>query len=109
MLHPDGSEKAELLDVLVRPYPERVAGDPVSYAFDEESGALTLVYRPDRAITAPTLIVLPPRRFPAGARVGCDGCASEVVAGQARITRPPRGDPATVTVTPVDAAARSRR
>ena len=32
LLTPDGSEKAVLLGALVRPYPERVAGDPISYA-----------------------------------------------------------------------------
>src|SRR3990172_8130615 len=35
LLAADGSERTALTDALVRPYPERVAGDPVAYAFDE--------------------------------------------------------------------------
>ena len=34
LLDADGNEKTALLDVLVRPYPARVAGDPISYGFD---------------------------------------------------------------------------
>src|SRR5262249_24548141 len=98
LLHTDGSEKPELLDALVRPYPERVAGDPVEYRYDETTGSLTLVYRPDPGVSAPTIIVLPPRRFPDGAHVVCDGCESVVEGHEARITRPPRGSPATVRV-----------
>ena len=67
LLHADGSEKTELLDAVVRPYPERIAGDPVSWSFDDER--LTLVYRRDPRITAPTVIAAPRRRWPNGATV----------------------------------------
>jgi hypothetical protein len=44
------------------------------------------------------VIALPPRLYSAGARVVCDGCAAEVAAGTVRITRPPAGDPAVVSI-----------
>ncbi len=77
LLRPDGSEKTELLDLLVRPYPEWVAGDPISYAFDESSGAFSFSWRPDGTIVAPTEIVVPTRVYPKGYAVVCDDCSIE--------------------------------
>jgi hypothetical protein len=67
LLHADGREKEELLDAVVRPYPERVAGDPVAWSFEDER--LVLVYRRDPDIAAPTVIAAPRRRWPGGAAV----------------------------------------
>ena len=42
-----GDEKPELVGALVRPYPERVAGTPSSYAFDPATSTFELVYHPE--------------------------------------------------------------
>jgi endoglycosylceramidase len=86
LLHADGSEKTELIDVLARPYPERVAGDPVRYGLDGDR--FTLVYRSDAAIAAPTVISLPVRFYRSGVRVTCEGCTVELAPGAARIRAP---------------------
>jgi hypothetical protein len=59
--------------VVARPYPDRVAGDPISYDFDETSTTFTLRYRP-RASAAPTLLALPKRHYPGDVEVDCGGC-----------------------------------
>ncbi|HSN27041.1 MAG TPA: cellulase family glycosylhydrolase [Kofleriaceae bacterium] len=71
----DGSERQPLVDTLVRPYPERVAGDPTSYAFDAATSTFTFVYRP-RAMKQPTRIVVPARVYPQGFTVDCGDCAT---------------------------------
>ncbi|HKA87780.1 MAG TPA: hypothetical protein VKE22_08955 [Haliangiales bacterium] len=99
LLDASGAEKPELLSALVRPYPARVAGDPVSWSW--EGGAFTLVYRPDRAISAPTQIILPSRVFPRGARWECAGCAATASGDVLEVTTPPAGAIATVVVYPL--------
>jgi len=86
LLDPQGNEKPALLGVLVRPYPERVAGDPVSYAFDAASRTFTLTYTPHGHAT--TEISVPDRVYPAGYQVDCGGCASPSEAGLLVIDSP---------------------
>jgi len=101
LLGPDGAEKPVLLETLVRPYPARIAGEPSSFAFDEDSRRFTLTYRPDRGISAPTEIVTPVRVYPAGYVVECGGCLVERAAGRLLVRRPPAGaTELTLTVTP---------
>ena len=100
LLYPDGTEKKKLLAALIRPYPERVAGDPLSYAFDETSGSFTLRYRPRAGITAPTVIVLPARLYPGAIKVSCGGCSTSRSGELLRVTKPPAGDPVTVVISP---------
>jgi endoglycosylceramidase len=101
MLKADGTEKTDLVDTLVRPWPERVAGDLVSYAFDETTTTFTLIYTPDRSLTAPTEIVLPGRVYPNGAvSVDCGGCQMSMQGDVLRIERPGDGEQVTVTVGP---------
>ena len=100
MLASDGSEKAELLDVLVRPWPERVAGDPVSIAYDEAASRLEVTYRPDRRSAAPTEIAVPERRYPGGYAVECGGCETERAPGLLRVLTAPAGEVVSVIVTP---------
>lgn len=100
LLGPDGGEKRVLLDVLVRPYPARVAGDPLSFEYDESSRTFTLSYRPSARVVAPTEIVLPRRVYPAGYRVACGGCTIERSVDLVRITHPPASGVARVVVTP---------
>jgi hypothetical protein len=94
LLDAQGNEKPALLGALVRPYPERVAGTPHAYAFD--AGTFVLTYTPSG--TAPTVIAVPPRVYPAGYTVECDGCTYEVLPRELVITSPPRGSPATISL-----------
>ena len=100
ILAADGSEKAELLGALVRPWPERVAGDPESFAFDPATSTFTLRYKADPDVGAPTEIVVPERAYPSGYEVDCGGCATEGEAGRLMITRAPPGEVAVVTISP---------
>ena len=99
-LDASGNEAHPLIDTLVRPYPERVAGDPVSWSYDAPSATFALTYHPDPASTAPTTLVIPARLYPAGFGYDCGGCAASVSAGGLVISAPGRGDPAVVTVHP---------
>jgi endoglycosylceramidase len=72
LLDSDGNEKPALLDLLVRPYPERVAGTPIAYAFD--AGTFTFEYRPSAGITE---LSVPARTYPDGYQVECGGCSVE--------------------------------
>ena len=49
-------------DLLIRTYPQAVAGTPISFSFDPATGVFTLVYRADPSIHAPTRIFVPVRR-----------------------------------------------
>jgi endoglycosylceramidase len=108
LLNDDGSEKALALDAVVRPYPMRVAGDPIDWSFDDTSSTFTFHYAPDRAVSAPTLISVPTRAFPNPAHVSCGGCTFSVAAGLVTISAPPPPAsgadggtlPATITITP---------
>lgn len=100
VLDDDGTEREPLLSTLVRPFPERVAGDPVSYAFDAATSTFTLSYLPDPSVEAPTVISVPARVYPNGYVVQCDGCETRELDQTLEITSPPSGDPAVVTVAP---------
>lgn len=100
LLDPDGNEKPLLVDTVVRPYPMRVAGTPASYSFDAATRTFTLVYAPDRGVSASTEISIPPRSYPAGYQVECGGCEHHEAASTLVIDEPPTQTPATITVTP---------
>ena len=46
-------------DALARTYPEAIAGRPISLSFDPTGGTFHLVYVPDHALHAPTVIFVP--------------------------------------------------
>ncbi len=100
LLNGDGSERAILLDEVVRPYPQRVAGTPESVSFDETTRAFVLRYRADEAITAPTVLSVPSRVYPDGYSVTCDGCTYEKSAELLTVTAPPAGTDAELTIAP---------
>jgi endoglycosylceramidase len=100
LLDPDGNEKPTLVDVLVRPYPARVAGDPIAYAFDAASSTFTFSYAPDRALALPTEIVVPARRYPNGYTVECGGCRYEPRGDELVIDAPPSSNPAVIVIHP---------
>jgi endoglycosylceramidase len=100
LLRADGSEKKELADVLTRPYPERVAGKLLSYAFDPSMHSATISWEPDASALGPTEIAVPARVFPAGATVECGGCTVEEAPGVVRLRTSPPGNPVVVTLHP---------
>jgi endoglycosylceramidase len=85
MLDPQGNEKPELLEVLVRPYPELVAGEPVRVAFDEDSSTFTFEWKPDGSGLATELSV-PERVYPNGYQVDCAGCQVDEAPGRLLVT-----------------------
>lgn len=65
-----GPEKTAKTDVLVRAYPQRVAGDPLEYAYDADARVLRLRFARNPDARGPTRIYVPVRRFyPEGFRV----------------------------------------
>jgi endoglycosylceramidase len=100
VLAEDGSEKKDLMGALVRPWPERVAGDPEGYAFDAATSTFTLRFTPDASISAPTVIVVPDRVYPNGYVVDCGGCTTKPQKGTVELTQVPAGSVAVVTVKP---------
>jgi endoglycosylceramidase len=100
LLDADGNEAQPLVDTVVRPYPERVAGDPVSWSFDPTTSTFTLTYRPNRAVAAPTIVSVPSRIYPAGYSVDCGGCVSEVRGSSLVVTAPGATDPAVIVLHP---------
>ena len=68
LVFPGGAEKPHV-SVFVRPYPARVAGTPLAFRYDPETGDLELTFRADPGVSGPTEIVLPARCYPAGFEV----------------------------------------
>jgi endoglycosylceramidase len=100
ILDADGAERPALLDVIVRPFPTLVAGDPIAYAFVAATSRFTFTYAPDAAATAPTEISIPARVYPNGYTIECAGCAHEVTGDTLVITRAPPTTPATIVLAP---------
>jgi endoglycosylceramidase len=98
LLHDDGSEKKELADVLTRPYPQRVAGKVISYAFDAKMQTATIQWEPDATVDTPTEIAVPVRVFPGGVVVDCGGCTVEEGPGTVRLRTQPPGNPVVITI-----------
>ncbi len=90
MMADDNTAKPVLLDVLVRPYPELVSGDPMMYAFDAPSSAFTFSYTPSGKL--PTEIVVPDSIYPGGYSVDCGGCTFEKQANRLVIDTPGDGN-----------------
>lgn len=57
------------LSAVVRPYAQKVAGEPLNMRFDPERGIFTFSFRHDNTITEPTELYVPNSQFPAGYRV----------------------------------------
>lgn len=94
----DGSEHVELLDAIVRPYPERVAGDPIAYAHDRATGTFTATWRQSATVSAPTIVSAPARAYPNGFDVACAGCEHRIEGARVLVTRAPAGE-VTLTLT----------
>lgn len=101
LLGDDGQPKPVLLELLARPYPRRVAGKPLSYAYDAANKRFELLVEPDVAITAPTVIAVP-AVFSGGAPldVECGGCTVTAKAGLLELSALPEVSRLTIAVTP---------
>ncbi len=93
----DGTDKPDMVAVVSRPYPSRVAGDSVQYAWDGTARALTVTYVPKRDIAAPTLIVVPPAFRPV--TVSCGDCTFDMGEPGVRVLTPPSAKTATIVIT----------
>ena len=70
--NPDGSD-APHADIMVRAYPRAVAGEPVSYGYDESTRCLSLVYEDRPGVEGATEIYVPEaRHHPDGWQVHVD-------------------------------------
>ncbi|MFT3838127.1 MAG: cellulase family glycosylhydrolase [Myxococcaceae bacterium] len=98
LLDDDGGERPVLLDEVAVPAPDRIAGTPVSFGFESDGGTFSLRYRPDRSLSAPTIIAVPERTWPGGFDVGCDGCKHHAAPGQLIIDEPATGDEVELTL-----------
>lgn len=95
LLDLEGNPKPLLLDAIVRPYPARIAGEPLAWSYDEATRTLAVQWRPDPAVRAPTVIVTPAHVYPSGAEVACDGCTVVERAGEVEL-----GGGSSATLTP---------
>ncbi len=100
LLAADGTPQDVLLDAIVRPYPELVAGDPVKISYDDTSQTFHFEWHVDSSLGEPTVISVPARVYPSGYKVECGGCATHEKSGRLFVDKPPPGDPATLTITP---------
>lgn len=96
------------LDVLVRPYPHAVAGTPLSYGFDRDTGVFTLRYsteRPDGSgrfgVGSVTRVFVPERHYPGGYTTSVEGATAHRAGAQGLelITRKGATE-VTLTITP---------
>lgn len=93
------NEKPALMSAIVRPYPERTAGDPISWSYDPATSTFTFSYHPNANVKAPTIVSVPDRLYPSGYSVDCGGCTYAKDAGRLTITAA-TGDVARVVLRP---------
>lgn len=92
----DGSEKPALWDVLVRPFPERIAGTPRSWSYDEGSGVFAVSYEGNGGVS---VVVVPARAYDGGFDVEVSG-GSATVTGERVEVAADAGADVEVIVTP---------
>jgi endoglycosylceramidase len=68
-----GTLRPDKLAALSEPYPMATAGTPLSERYDPATQTFTYTYRPDRRISAPTVLFTAPIQYPHGYRVQADG------------------------------------
>lgn len=99
LLDAQGGEVAPLVAAVVRPYPARIAGDPIGWSYDAASRVLEVRWHPDPHATAPTVIIAPARVYPQGVTVDCGGCSVERDGDEVHLGRL-TGDPAVARIAP---------
>lgn len=98
LLRPDGSEKTVLLDAVVRPFPMRVAGQPLEYAYDGAARRFSFSWIP--ASKGETEISVPERALASGYQATCSGCELTREPGRLRVTSAPSGQETTLILEP---------
>jgi endoglycosylceramidase len=78
----DGRDKPDALDILARPWPERVAGAPLSYTFERTTRIFRFTWSP---VAGTTEIAVPAHFYPTGFTVECGGCTVEKSPGRVRV------------------------
>jgi len=66
------------LRAVVRPYPRRVAGEPLHISFDVRHGLFEFSFRHDPTVDAPTELFVPDFQYPAGVEVEAPGGRYEI-------------------------------
>jgi endoglycosylceramidase len=98
-LWPPRAATSSQLAVLSQTYATAVAGVPTSMSFDPATGAFSLEYRADKAVTAPTVIVVPvSTHYPKGYCAKASGGRITSGSGSSRLDVA-NGSAAVVTVT----------
>lgn len=97
-LDPNGDEKPALAAALVKPYPERLYGNSITWSFDAATRKFHVSYYPVAGTSAPNELVVPDRVYPGGYAVECGGCRYESSAGRLRVYGVVGG----ITLTPLD-------
>ena len=69
----NGTLRQSKLAALSQPYAVATAGTPLAAGFDPTSDTFTYSYRPDRSLSAPTVIFTAPLHYPRGYRVVVSG------------------------------------
>jgi len=59
-----------MLDILIRPYPQKTAGIPVKYGYTKESGEFWFHYLPGSDQQDSSVIFIPQRAYPQGWEFG---------------------------------------
>lgn len=65
-LHAEDGTDNPVTDLVVRPYPRAIAGEPVAFGFDPDTRTLELTFEQRDGVTGPTELVIPARTYPAG-------------------------------------------
>ncbi|WP_203336020.1 cellulase family glycosylhydrolase [Nocardioides limicola] len=101
LFHDDASfatVKQDKLRVLVRTYPQRTAGIPLSTRFNPDNGDFHFRYRPKRSIKAPTQIFVSPLHYPNGWRARVDNGRIVKQTKRRLVVRATGTDPVTVRI-----------
>ncbi len=64
-----GGAERPFMDVLVRPFPWAVAGEPESFGYDAATGVFDLTFAPRAGVQGETVVFAPERRYPGGPAV----------------------------------------
>ncbi|MCB9487646.1 MAG: cellulase family glycosylhydrolase [Deltaproteobacteria bacterium] len=64
LLNPDWTERTDYTDAFARPYPKATSGVPIDFHYDAGTHEIAYTYTTADTHGAPTVIALPPRRYP---------------------------------------------
>lgn len=75
--HDTATGESPIVDLFIRAWPRRIAGNPVSFRWDSQQRSFELIYRAAPTATAATEIHLPARRhYPGGWKLAVPGMAA---------------------------------